>query len=209
MVNNIVKKLEVFLQIAEKILLRYKTFKTYSSRHFPLLPSIEVSAEVHSQGLGHGGDENRTGKNGKHREDQQKDHGSVHEHVRIRGHFLPVSTIISHETQRQQIVDPPGLFPYNTTISPNFELTEIAQAIAIIYTAASYSAVDTFVAMLVLHACGQLSNIKHDLRNVHSCGNSNDLQMKLKKIARKHDYVNRFVSKESYQSSGEFFEKSR
>ena len=111
MVNNIVKKLEVFLQIAEKILLRYKTFKTYSSRHFPLLPSIEVSAEVHSQGLGHGGDENRTGKNGKHREDQQKDHGSVHEHVRIRGHFLPVSTIISHETQRQQIVDPPGLFP--------------------------------------------------------------------------------------------------
>ena len=102
-----------------------------------------------------------------------------------------------------------GYFPYNTTISPNFELTEIAQAIAIIYTAASYSAVDTFVAMLVLHACGQLSNIKHDLRNVHSCGNSNDLQMKLKKIARKHDYVNRFVSKESYQSSGEFFEKSR
>ncbi|KAK9309136.1 hypothetical protein QLX08_001095 [Tetragonisca angustula] len=86
-----------------------------------------------------------------------------------------------------------GYFPYNTTISPNFELTEIAQAIAIIYTAASYSAVDTFVAMLVLHACGQLSNIKHDLRNVHSCGNSNDLQMKLKKIARKHDYVNRFA----------------
>ncbi|XP_043519515.1 uncharacterized protein LOC122533657 [Frieseomelitta varia] len=83
-----------------------------------------------------------------------------------------------------------GYFPYNTTISPNFELTEIAQAIAIIYTAASYSAVDTFVAMLVLHACGQLSNIKHDLRNVHSCGNSNVLQMKLKKIARKHDYVN-------------------
>ncbi|KAF3423719.1 hypothetical protein E2986_07062 [Frieseomelitta varia] len=81
-----------------------------------------------------------------------------------------------------------GYFPYNTTISPNFELTEIAQAIAIIYTAASYSAVDTFVAMLVLHACGQLSNIKHDLRNVHSCGNSNVLQMKLKKIARKHDY---------------------
>ncbi|KAK1133283.1 hypothetical protein K0M31_011099 [Melipona bicolor] len=102
-----------------------------------------------------------------------------------------------------------GYFPYNTTISPNLELTVIAQVLAIIYTAASYSTVDTFIAMLVLHACGQLSNIKHDLRKIHSCGNSNDLQMKLKKIAQKHDYVNRFVSKESYQLSEEFFEKSR
>ena len=102
-----------------------------------------------------------------------------------------------------------GYFPYNTTISPNFELTVIAQIIVAVYAAASYSIVDTFIAMLVLHACGQLSNLKHDLRKVHSCDNLNDLQTKLKKIARKHDYINRFVSRESYQLSGEFFEKAR
>ncbi|CAD1474357.1 unnamed protein product [Heterotrigona itama] len=40
--------------------------------HLPFSPlaSNDVSAEVHGQGLGHGGDENRTRNNDEHREDQ-------------------------------------------------------------------------------------------------------------------------------------------
>ncbi|CAD1468995.1 unnamed protein product, partial [Heterotrigona itama] len=61
-----------------------------------------------------------------------------------------------------------GYFPYNITYSPNYELTIIGQALGAIYGGTAYGAVDTFIALLVLHACGQLSNLKDDLRNIHS-----------------------------------------
>ena len=85
-----------------------------------------------------------------------------------------------------------GYFPYDVNISPNYELTMIGQAIAMTCSTIFYSTVDTFIAMLILHACGQLSNLKEDLVKIHSYDKSN-LHMKLKKVVQKHDYVNRFV----------------
>ncbi|KAI4487554.1 hypothetical protein M0804_005703 [Polistes exclamans] len=83
-------------------------------------------------------------------------------------------------------------FPYDTRISPNYELTFIAQLIAAFYAATSYTAVDTFIAMLVLHICGQLSNLKRELINLRSM-TSDEFKTKLTNIVEKHDYLNRFV----------------
>ena len=85
-----------------------------------------------------------------------------------------------------------GYFPYDVTISPNYELTMIGQAVALTCSATFYSTVDTFITMLILHTCGQLSNLKEDLMKIHSY-DKNNLHMKLKKIVQRHEYVNRFV----------------
>ncbi|KAK1133290.1 hypothetical protein K0M31_011106 [Melipona bicolor] len=90
-----------------------------------------------------------------------------------------------------------GYYPYDTTVSPNYELTLIGQAIAGTYSSIIYSSVDTFIAMLILHACGQISNLKNDLREIHSYDKV-DLRTKLKKIVEKHNYINRFVLNENY-----------
>ena len=86
-----------------------------------------------------------------------------------------------------------GYFFYNTTVSPNFELTQIGQIIAIIYVATTYAAVDNFIVLLVLHACGQLLNLKDNLRNLHLVA-SEDMQARLEKIVEKHNYIAWFVS---------------
>ncbi|KAL2739222.1 odorant receptor 13a-like [Vespula maculifrons] len=83
-------------------------------------------------------------------------------------------------------------FPYDTRISPNYELTVVAQLIATFYAATSYTAVDTFVVMLVLHTCGQLSNLKRDLMNLRP-RTSDEFKTKLIYIVEKHDYLNRFA----------------
>ncbi|CAD1469001.1 unnamed protein product, partial [Heterotrigona itama] len=59
------------------------------------------------------------------------------------------------------------------------------------YSTIFYSTVDTFITMLILHVCGQLSNLKEDLMKIHSY-DKNNLHMRLKKIVEKHEYVNRF-----------------
>ncbi|CAD1474356.1 unnamed protein product, partial [Heterotrigona itama] len=57
-----------------------------------------------------------------------------------------------------------------------------------IYASVTYTSVDTFITVLVLHACGQLSNLKDDLRNTHLCDRK-DFQARLKKIIEKHNYI--------------------
>ena len=83
-------------------------------------------------------------------------------------------------------------FPYDTTVSPNYELTILGQFVAALYAATSYTAVDTFVAMLILHVCGQLSGIKNELSRLPTY-DKKDLKRRLKEIVQKHEYVNRFV----------------
>ena len=80
-------------------------------------------------------------------------------------------------------------FPYDTDASPSAELTSFAQIVAAMYAATSYTAVDTFIAMLVLHVCGQLSILKTELRDLESAGKA-DLQANLSKIVQKHEYLN-------------------
>ncbi|XP_048264446.1 uncharacterized protein LOC105666099 [Bombus terrestris] len=84
-----------------------------------------------------------------------------------------------------------GYFPYNTSISPNFELTMIGQFVATVYAANTYTAIDTFVVLLIFHVCGQLSNLRDDLRKIHTYSKK-DVETKLQKIIQKHEYINSF-----------------
>ena len=93
-----------------------------------------------------------------------------------------------------------GYFPYNITYSPNYELTVVGQCLTAIYGGTTYATVDTFIAMLVLHACGQLSNLKDDLRNIHTY-DKKDLQARLKKIVEKHNYIAWFVLNKSVNTN--------
>ncbi|KAK9309143.1 hypothetical protein QLX08_001102 [Tetragonisca angustula] len=79
-------------------------------------------------------------------------------------------------------------YPYDTITSPNYELTMISQVIGGTYSVLIYPSVDTFIAMLVLHACGQITNLKNELKEIHP-----HEKTKLKKIVRKHNYIARFV----------------
>ncbi|XP_033303002.1 uncharacterized protein LOC117207169 [Bombus bifarius] len=96
-----------------------------------------------------------------------------------------------------------GYYPYNTTISPNFELTLIGQLMAALYTAITYTTVDTFVVLLIFHVCGQLSILRDDLRKIHSYDDKN-VEIKLQQIVQKHVYINRYV----YLRFAETIEKS-
>ncbi|KAI4497886.1 hypothetical protein M0802_007002 [Mischocyttarus mexicanus] len=119
--------------------------------------------------------------------------------ISIRSTLMCLSVVIVYTILRYATILHTGrnllfraYFPYDTQISPNYELTFIAQLIAAFYAATSYTAVDTFIAMLVLHICGQLSNLKRDLINLQS-RTSNEFKIKLSYIVEKHDYLNRFV----------------
>ncbi|XP_028045093.1 odorant receptor 13a [Monomorium pharaonis] len=83
-------------------------------------------------------------------------------------------------------------FPYNTTSSPSYELTLFGQLVGTMYAAVTYTAVDTFIATLVLHICGQLSNLHRELISL-SAYTKVEFQTKLKNIVRKHEYLNRFA----------------
>ncbi|XP_033303004.1 odorant receptor 4-like [Bombus bifarius] len=87
-----------------------------------------------------------------------------------------------------------GYYPYNTSISPNFELTMIGQYVAAIYAANTYTTVDTLVVLLIFHVCGQLSILRQDLGKIDSYDKKN-IEMKMQKIVEKHEYINRFAGR--------------
>ncbi|XP_011632358.2 odorant receptor 13a-like [Pogonomyrmex barbatus] len=82
--------------------------------------------------------------------------------------------------------------PYNVTSSPFYELTLFGQFLGMIYAANSYTVVDTFVAILVLYTCGQLSNLRCKLTNLRA-DTTAEFQMKLRTVVRRHEYLNRFA----------------
>ncbi|XP_046142483.1 odorant receptor 4-like [Osmia bicornis bicornis] len=83
-------------------------------------------------------------------------------------------------------------FPYDVDSTPNYQLTMFAQFLGTMYAAITYTCVDTFVAMLILHICGQLSNLKEEIKKL-SVQSEKDFQANLGKIVRKHQYLNRFA----------------
>ncbi|KAI4487304.1 hypothetical protein M0804_005453 [Polistes exclamans] len=49
-----------------------------------------------------------------------------------------------------------------------FEITFVGQAIGTVYFTTVYTAIDTFLVMLILHVCGQLSRLQEDLIHLNS-----------------------------------------
>ncbi|KAL2716805.1 odorant receptor 13a-like [Vespula squamosa] len=86
----------------------------------------------------------------------------------------------------------PAYFPWETKPSPYYEITFFGQLMGSFYACATYSVVDTFVATLVLHVCGQLANLRHELINLRR-ETSEEFHEKLGHIVKKHDYLNEFT----------------
>lgn len=93
--------------------------------------------------------------------------------------FLPVFGVsLRYRTNR---TDPDRLLPlqtyyiYDKNKSPFFEITYIAQCIALSLAAAMYTSTDCFLSSLIFHVCGQLQNLKNrmiDLDKFHDFGNA-------------------------------------
>ncbi|KAI4497891.1 hypothetical protein M0802_007007 [Mischocyttarus mexicanus] len=83
-------------------------------------------------------------------------------------------------------------FPYNIQSTPNYELTVFAQIVTAWCTGGVYTSVDTFVATLVFHLCGQLNNLKRSLRDLYS-REGYEIKTKIAKIVEKHNSLNRFA----------------
>ncbi|KAF3054336.1 Odorant receptor 172 [Nylanderia fulva] len=60
---------------------------------------------------------------------------------------------------------------YDTDPSPQFELTYIIQAITIFLAAVTYTSVDGFLGLTILHFCGQLENFRGRIAILTSCQN--------------------------------------
>nr|KAF7432433.1 hypothetical protein H0235_005357 [Vespula pensylvanica] len=88
----------------------------------------------------------------------------------------------------------PAYFPYETMTSPIFELTFICQIIGLVYYTTAYTAVDTFLAMLILHVCEQLSRLRNDLIYLNTNTKEHDFQMQLNYIVKRHNDLNRTVN---------------
>ncbi|KAL2716809.1 odorant receptor 13a-like [Vespula squamosa] len=86
----------------------------------------------------------------------------------------------------------PAYFPYETMTSPIFEFKFIGMMIGTTYYTVTYTAVDTFLAMLILHVCGQLWRLQNELMDLNSATRK-EFHIKLRYIVKRHDYLNRFI----------------
>ncbi|XP_025270552.1 odorant receptor 13a-like isoform X2 [Camponotus floridanus] len=127
------------------------------------------------------------------------DIAKITRNLSIRSTIMAEIVVIAYVTYRYIVIRYTGrqllfraYFPYNVSNSPSYELTFFAQIIACMYAAVTYAAVDTFIATLVLHTCGQLANLRQELINLHNCTKTR-FQTKLRKIVRKHEYLNSFA----------------
>lgn len=89
-------------------------------------------------------------------------------------------------------------FPYDTQVSPNYEITWLAQCFSNIFAAGAFSAVDAFFAVLVLHLCCQLSILRKELlklatQHMKKGEDSEEFSSKLARIVEKHEYFNRYI----------------
>ncbi|XP_076683419.1 odorant receptor 4-like [Andrena cerasifolii] len=90
----------------------------------------------------------------------------------------------------------PATFPYDAGRSPNFEITWLGQLMGTVLTAICYSGFDTFLAVLVLHLCGQLTVLRTALENLAYAGGENNVvnfKERLSFIVQRHCQLFRFA----------------
>nr|AXM05168.1 odorant receptor [Campoletis chlorideae] len=87
-----------------------------------------------------------------------------------------------------------AVFPYDTKKMKWFIPTWIGQLAGTWFSMIAYSGPDAFVAMLVLHLCGQLAVVRLNLKNIVDKSESIDpivFRAKLKSIVERHEELNR------------------
>nr|KAF7432441.1 hypothetical protein H0235_005365 [Vespula pensylvanica] len=110
-------------------------------------------------------------------------------------YILPRSLMIA-QMQRDQFEPPrtvlyPGYFPYDISGTSTFFISCFGQIVAAYSATVSYITVDTFITMLVLHACAQFSNLRHSLENLPNgmTDIANDFTTKLTWIVKRHEHL--------------------
>lgn len=88
-------------------------------------------------------------------------------------------------------------FPFDITRSPIFELICVCQILSAYSATVSYTGSDSFISMLVLHACGQFQNLRERLKNlVNNPGEvktPEEFKNELIQIIKRHEHLNWFV----------------
>lgn len=87
---------------------------------------------------------------------------------------------------------------YDMNKSPQFELTYIVQAITIFLAAVTYTSVDAFLGLAILHFSGQLENFKGRIASLVSCQNfiyilSNNIMNHMRLIRYLYTHINIFA----------------
>ncbi|XP_029168668.1 uncharacterized protein LOC114938767 [Nylanderia fulva] len=85
---------------------------------------------------------------------------------------LPVRHL-TNLTDRKKPLPLQTYYVYDTDKSLQFQLTFLAQAIAVLITIVIHLGVNTFLGFLIFHICGQLENFKYQLFNLVSCKDFN------------------------------------
>ncbi|XP_076621657.1 odorant receptor 13a-like [Colletes latitarsis] len=91
----------------------------------------------------------------------------------------------------------PGYFPYNVRQPIVLLLTNLSQAFAAYCATIPYTSVDTFIAMLVLHTCGQFENLRRRLERLmddkNGTRNVHQIKKQLASIVKRHEHLNCIV----------------
>lgn len=96
--------------------------------------------------------------------------------------------------EQYRLVLYPGYFPYNVRPTSVLIFTNFGQVVAGYCATICYTTVDTFIAMLVMHMCGQFDILKKKLqrlmgdeKEIKSVG---EIQKELAWIVRRHEHLN-------------------
>ncbi|XP_017764056.1 PREDICTED: odorant receptor 9a-like [Eufriesea mexicana] len=93
----------------------------------------------------------------------------------------------------------PGYFPYDIRPTPVLILTNFGQVITAYSATISYTAVDTFIAVLVMHMCGQFEILRMKLQRLmgdeEGSKNQDEFRKNLAWIVNRHEHLNQFATK--------------
>jgi len=81
------------------------------------------------------------------------------------GYSLRYATNITDDTRK--LLPLQGYHIYDTSTSPQFELTFLVQCISLLMAVFSYTSTDNLLGLLVFHVCGQLENLTGRLYRMH------------------------------------------
>lgn len=80
---------------------------------------------------------------------------------------------ITNLTDQERLLPFQAYYFYDTNKSPQFEFALVIQATTMFLGAITYTSVDAFLGLAILHVCGQLENFKHRLVSLTSCKDFN------------------------------------
>ncbi|XP_025989907.2 odorant receptor 43a isoform X2 [Solenopsis invicta] len=98
---------------------------------------------------------------------------------------------VTNETDQKRLLPFQSYYFYDTDKSPQFEFALVIQATTMFLGAITYTSVDAFLGLVILHICGQLENFKHRLVNLTSC---KDFDSALRNNVRTHQRIIRFAN---------------